>query len=104
MYASLISLSFSIYSASSAKTLDKWMYDSTYYQHGADLVVHEYVISSGDAGLGGGSSSSTLSDHDLNITAHTRMAWGRTRHYLWVSIDSISPVLRSTVWISQTNP
>jgi putative ABC transport system permease protein len=66
----MISLSFSIYSASSAKTLDKWMYDSTYYQHGADLVVHEYVIGSGDPGLGGQSSSSTLSDLDLNVAAY----------------------------------
>jgi len=60
----------SIYSASSAKTLDKWMHDSIYYQYGADIVVHEYVIEGGDAGYGGSSSASTLSELDLNVAAY----------------------------------
>ena len=66
----MISLSLSIYSASSAKTLDKWMHDSIYYRHGADLVVHEYVVESSDGGFGGSSSSSTLSELDLNVAAY----------------------------------
>ena len=69
----MMSLSLSIYSASAAKTLDKWMHDSIYYQYGADLVVHEYVVEGGNTGLvPGGSSSgggSTLSDLDLNVSA-----------------------------------
>jgi putative ABC transport system permease protein len=44
----MISLSLSIYSASMAKTLDHWLYDSVYYQSGSDLVVQEYVVTGGD--------------------------------------------------------
>jgi hypothetical protein len=44
----MMSLSLSIYSASSAKTLDKWMHDKIYYQAGTDLVIHEYVVEGGD--------------------------------------------------------
>ena len=68
----MMSLSLSIYSASAAKTLDKWMHDSIYYQYGADLVIHEYVVEGGETGLIPGASSSggsTLSDLDLNVSA-----------------------------------
>jgi len=44
----MISLSLSIYSASMAKTLDHWLYDSVYYQSGSDLVLQEYVVTGGD--------------------------------------------------------
>ena len=40
----MISLSLAIYSASMAKTLDRWMHDSQYYQAGADLVIREYKL------------------------------------------------------------
>jgi putative ABC transport system permease protein len=40
----MISLSLAVYSASMAKTLNRWVYDSHYYQAGADLVVREYAI------------------------------------------------------------
>lgn len=40
----MIALSLAIYSASMAKTLDRWMHDSQYYQTGADLVIKEYEI------------------------------------------------------------
>ncbi len=40
----MISLSLAIYSASMAKTLDRWMHDSQYYQAGADLVIRAYKI------------------------------------------------------------
>jgi putative ABC transport system permease protein len=46
----MISLSLSIFSASSAKTLDQWLHDSSYYKAGTDLVVHEYVMQSGGSG------------------------------------------------------
>ncbi len=49
----MISLSLSIYSASSAKTLDQWLHDSSYYKSGADLVIHEYVIESSGTGVMG---------------------------------------------------
>jgi putative ABC transport system permease protein len=40
----MISLSLAIYSASMAKTLDRWMHDSQYYQAGADLVIRVYEV------------------------------------------------------------
>ncbi len=49
----MISLSFAIFSASMAKTLDRWLHDSQYYLAGADLVVREYEMPrSGNAGDG----------------------------------------------------
>lgn len=68
----MMSLSLSIYSASSAKTLDKWMHDSIYYHYGTDLAVHEYIVEGGgDSGSSiGGSGATTLSDLDLNVSAY----------------------------------
>ena len=66
----MISLSLAIYSASTAKTLDRWLHDSAYYKSGADLAVHEYVIKGGDqTSIPGMSAStpSTLSESDLNL-------------------------------------
>jgi putative ABC transport system permease protein len=40
----MISLSLAIYSASMAKTLDRWLHDSHYYKAGADLVIREYEL------------------------------------------------------------
>lgn len=40
----MISLSLAIYSASTAKTLDKWLHDSAYYNSGADLVLKESLL------------------------------------------------------------
>src|SRR5262249_21235701 len=40
----MISLSLAIYSASMAKTLDRWLHDSHYYQAGADLVIRVYKL------------------------------------------------------------
>ncbi len=40
----MISLSLAIYSASMAKTLDRWMHDAQYYQAGADLVIRAYEL------------------------------------------------------------
>ncbi|MCC7361465.1 MAG: ABC transporter permease [Anaerolineales bacterium] len=40
----MISLSLAIYSASMAKTLDRWMHASRYYQAGADLVLRIYEL------------------------------------------------------------
>lgn len=39
----MISLSLAIFSATAAKTLDQWLYDSIHYATGADLVVWEYA-------------------------------------------------------------
>jgi putative ABC transport system permease protein len=65
----MISLSLSIFSASTAKTLDKWLYDSVYYSTGSDWAIHEYIMEGGDSqssfGPPSGASSSTLSDLDV---------------------------------------
>jgi len=68
----MISLSLSIFSASTAKTLDKWLHDSIYYKSGADLVIHEYVIEGGGQGgfPGSSSSSTTVSELDLNVNSY----------------------------------
>ena len=68
----MISLSLSIFSASTAKTLDRWLYDSIYYSTGADIAVHEYVVQGrgqttyGPAGAGSTASITTVSDMDIN--------------------------------------
>jgi putative ABC transport system permease protein len=66
----MISLSLSIFSASTAKTLDQWLYDSVYYSTGSDWAIHEYVMQGGssEASYGPPSTSSnptTLSDLDI---------------------------------------
>ncbi len=69
----MISLGLSIFSASTAKTLDQWLYDSTFYRSGADLAVHEYVvIGDNNPGIGSnaGSSSATISELDLNVEGY----------------------------------
>lgn len=69
----MISLSLAIFSASTAKTLDKWLHDSQYYESGADLVVHEYVMTSeGQAVINppSGVNTATLSELDLNISSY----------------------------------
>lgn len=69
----MISLSLSIFAASTAKTLDQWLADSTYYKNGADLVVHEYAVQGGQQSFNGpnsaGSGSATITDLDLSSTS-----------------------------------
>lgn len=48
----IISLSLSIFTISTAKTLDRWLYDSEYYKVGADLALQEFFVTSGDAETG----------------------------------------------------
>ncbi len=58
----MISLSLAIYSASTAKTLDKWLFDSAYYKAGTDLVIHEYVVQGSNIGSSFGSAGGTAQD------------------------------------------
>ncbi len=72
----MISLSLAIFSASTAKTLDQWLHDSQYYKSGADLVVHEYVVTGGDVVMGAGDiqrGAVTLSDLDVNVINYVSM-------------------------------
>lgn len=71
----MISLSLAIFSASTAKTLDRWLNDSEYYEAGADLTVHEYVLKDGGNLFGpgaGGNTATTLTelDADIDSTIH----------------------------------
>ena len=45
----MVSLSFSVFSASMAKTLDLWLRDTEYYRAGSDLVIKEYKIPAEDS-------------------------------------------------------
>lgn len=74
----MISLSLAIFSASTAKTLDKWLYDSVYYSVGADWAIHEYVAQGGSsqASYGpptSGSGSTTLSDLDIYTAGYVSL-------------------------------
>jgi putative ABC transport system permease protein len=72
----MISLSLSIYSASMAKTLDRWLYDSAYYQAGSDLAIHEYVMEGGGQSFGPGgpqTSSATLAELDVNSSFYVNI-------------------------------
>ncbi|MBE0696486.1 MAG: hypothetical protein IH586_06145 [Anaerolineaceae bacterium] len=66
----MISLSLAIYSASTAKTLDKWMHDSVYYKSGADLVVHEYVLVAESSGSFAPSSATPTAKKDLSVEGY----------------------------------
>lgn len=70
----MISLSLAIFSASTAKTLDRWLHDSEYYAAGADLSVHEYVLKGGgNAFAPGGSSPTTLTELDADVASSIRL-------------------------------
>ena len=78
----MISLSLAIYSASTAKTLDKWLVDSAYYKAGADIAVHEYVVEGGGnttfgppSGGGGGATISEVGGQEgyLSMEDHARL-------------------------------
>lgn len=66
----MISLSLAIYSASTAKTLDKWLHDSAYYEAGADLVVREYLIQTDTAAAFGQVSSGAGTRVDLSTEGY----------------------------------
>jgi putative ABC transport system permease protein len=65
----MISLGLSIFSASTARTLDQWLYDSIYYRSGSDLAIHEYIlegVGNTTFNLSGNSPAATISELDLN--------------------------------------
>lgn len=74
----MISLSLSIFSASTAKTLDQWLYDSVYYKSGADLAVHEYVLTGNTPNAYGApgqtsSPATTVSELDINTAGYVSL-------------------------------
>ncbi|HEY9078321.1 MAG TPA: ABC transporter permease [Anaerolineaceae bacterium] len=66
----MISLSLAIFTVSTAKTLDRWLYDSEYYKVGADLAVQEFIPLGGGSGDGGPPSQSQLVENYLTIEEH----------------------------------
>jgi len=90
----MMSLSISIFSASTAKTLDKWLHDSIYYKSGADLVVHEYVVEGGSGSMFGPpsdpSSRPTISEADLNVEGYLTIE----EHMKLPSIEGVARVGR----------
>jgi putative ABC transport system permease protein len=72
----MISLSLAIFTISTAKTLDRWLYDSEHYKVGADISLQEYLQADGDSvgsGEGGGGStagSGKMIESFLTIEEH----------------------------------
>ncbi len=61
----IIALSLSIYTVSTARTLDRWLFDSEYYKVGADLALREYINVSTSSGGSEGGPSSGSSDQQM---------------------------------------
>lgn len=66
MFITIISISIAIFSTSIAKTMNQWMYDSQYYQTGADLVIRQYELPVNSESTAG--SSSIPSSNNTNTT------------------------------------
>jgi putative ABC transport system permease protein len=68
----MISLSLAIFSASTAKTLDQWLYDSEYYRAGTDLVVREFAVTGvGPGAFGESASPSGIAELDVFNSGYT---------------------------------
>jgi putative ABC transport system permease protein len=69
----IIALSLSIFTVSTARTLDRWLYDSEFYKVGADLAVKEFITTGGSeasSAEGGGSGSVQLMESFLTVDEH----------------------------------
>jgi putative ABC transport system permease protein len=88
----MISLSFAIFSASMAKTLDRWMSDFQYYRSGADLVVREYELS------GGGGSQISAPSPDSQSTNSIQMVESMISLEHHLKLPSIQSATYSGKW------
>jgi putative ABC transport system permease protein len=72
----MISLSLAIFAATSAKTLDQWLYDSIQYHAGADLVVWEYPpeVTTGSLQPGVTTTTNTAPAHERVVTSGLTLA------------------------------
>jgi putative ABC transport system permease protein len=86
----MISLSLAIYSASTAKTLDRWLHDSAYYKSGADLVVREFVLEAVGGGFGPGSSAPNFEKRDLSVDGYFDVS----QHLKLPSVENVTRVGR----------
>jgi putative ABC transport system permease protein len=69
----IIALGLSIFTVSTALTLDHWLYDSEYYKVGADLAVKEFIVTSSGGGGEGGPSPSELIESFLPVEDHLKV-------------------------------
>ncbi|MEP7356615.1 MAG: ABC transporter permease, partial [Anaerolineales bacterium] len=99
----MISLSLAIYSASMAKTLDRWMHDSQYYQAGADLVLREYKLPiaanpfTGDAPTQPAAADTTLGAQSLvNLEALLKIDGIRSATNVGKYFAQVTPYVGST--------
>ena len=88
----MLSLSLAIYSASTAKTLDKWLHDSVYYRVGSDMAIKEYIVEGGDPSAfgpsGGGSSTASL----IELDAYNAGFVSLEEHLALPSVDAATRV------------
>ncbi len=69
----IIALGLSIFTVSTARTLDRWLYDSEYYKVGADLALQEFISTSSGGGGEGGSSQTVLIESFLPVEDHLKV-------------------------------
>ncbi len=69
----IIALGLSIFTVSTARTLDRWLYDSEYYKVGADLALQEFITSSSGGGGEGGPAPSVLIESFLPVEDHLKV-------------------------------
>ncbi len=69
----IIALGLSIFTVSTARTLDRWLFDSEYYKVGSDLALKEFIVTSSGAGGEGGPSSTELIESFLPVEDHLKV-------------------------------
>ena len=69
----IIALGLSIFTVSTARTLDRWLFDSEYYKVGADLAVREFIATSSGGGGEFGPSQTVLIESFLPIEDHLKV-------------------------------
>jgi putative ABC transport system permease protein len=69
----IIALALSIFTVSTARTLDRWLYDSEYYKVGADMAVKEYIATNTSSAASGSENSAgqaQLMESFLTVEEH----------------------------------
>ena len=69
----IIALGLSIFTVSTARTLDRWLFDSEYYKVGADLALKEYIATSSGGGGESGPSRTVLIESFLPVEDHLKV-------------------------------
>ena len=69
----IIALSLSVFTISTARTLDRWLFDSEYYKVGSDLAIKEFIAVSSGGGGEGGSPQTQLIESFLPVEDHLKV-------------------------------